>query len=114
MGFAIHAGKTRLFLVMVYAKIAIKCECKPYRNVWKAAQKDLMNIGRWKIALSLEKCQAKREMITISQFHDLRRMITELTRRCMLTEDEYREFCVLINKVLNRMEEDENERSKMD
>ena len=55
-----------------------------------------------------------KEMITISQFHDLRRMITELTRRCMLTEDEYREFCIVINKVLNRMEEDENERSKMD
>lgn len=48
-----------------------------------------------------------KEMITISQFHDLRRMITELTRRCMSTEDEYREFCVLINKVLNRMEAEE-------
>lgn len=32
----------------------------------------------------------------------------------MLTEDEYREFCIVINKVLNRMEAEENERSKMD
>ena len=55
-----------------------------------------------------------REMITMKQCRDLRMMIMELTRGCMLTEDEYREFCIVINKVLNRMEEEENERSKMD
>lgn len=52
--------------------------------------------------------------ITMSQCRDLRMMMTELTRRCMLTEDEYREFCIVINKVLNRMEAEEDERSKMD
>ena len=55
-----------------------------------------------------------REMITMKQCRDLRMMIMELTRGCMLTEDEYREFCIVINKVLNRMEAEENERSKMD
>lgn len=52
-----------------------------------------------------------KEMITISQCRDLRMMMTELTRVCMLTEDEYRQFCIVINKVLNRMEAEENERS---
>ena len=55
-----------------------------------------------------------RDMITMKQCRDLRMMIMELTRGCMLTEDEYREFCIVINKVLNRMEAEENERSKMD
>lgn len=54
------------------------------------------------------------KLITISQCRDLRMMINELTRGCMLTEDEYREFCIVINKVLNRMEAEENERNKMD
>lgn len=54
------------------------------------------------------------KLITISQCRNLRMTMAELTRGCMLTEDEYREFCVLINKVLNRMEAEENERSKMD
>ena len=54
------------------------------------------------------------KMITMKQCRDLRMMIMELTRGCMLTEDEYREFCIVINKVLNRMEAEENERSKMD
>ena len=49
-----------------------------------------------------------RDMITMKQCRDLRMMMTELTRGCMLTEDEYREFCIVINKVLNRMEAEEN------
>ena len=49
------------------------------------------------------------KLITMSQCRDLRMMMTELTRGCMLTDDEYREFCIVINKVLNRMEEEENE-----
>lgn len=57
---------------------------------------------------------SNQKLITMSQCRDLRMMMTELTRGCMLTEDEYRDFCIVINKVLNRMEEDENERSKMD
>ena len=52
---------------------------------------------------------SNREMITMKQCRDLRMMMTELTRGCMLNEDEYREFCIVINKVLNRMEEEENE-----
>ena len=57
---------------------------------------------------------SNQKLITMSQCRDLRMMMTELTRGCMLTEDKYRDFCIVINKVLNRMEEDENERSKMD
>ena len=56
----------------------------------------------------------EKKMITMSQCRDLRMMMTELTRGCMLTEDEYREFCIVINKVLNRMEGEENGRGKMD
>lgn len=51
-----------------------------------------------------------KNMITISQCRDLRMMINRLTCGCMLTEDEYREFCIVINKVLNRMEADESGR----
>lgn len=54
------------------------------------------------------------KLITMSQCRDLRMMINQLTQGCMLTEDEYREFCIVVNKVLNRMEAEENERSKMD
>lgn len=54
------------------------------------------------------------KMITISQCRDLRMMINQLTQGCMLTEYEYREFCIVINKVLNRMEAEENERCKVD
>lgn len=50
------------------------------------------------------------KLITMAQCRDLRMMMTELTRGCMLTEDEYREFCIVINKVLNRMEAEENGR----
>ena len=50
-----------------------------------------------------------REMITMKQCRDLRMMIMELTRGCMLTEDEYRQFCIVINKVLNRLEEEEGQ-----
>ena len=49
------------------------------------------------------------KLITISQCRDLRMAMTELTRGCMLTEDEYRKFCIVINKVLERMEKEENE-----
>lgn len=56
----------------------------------------------------------EKKPITMPQCRDLRMMMTELTRVCMLTKDEYREFCIVINKVLNRMEAEENERSKMD
>lgn len=51
-----------------------------------------------------------RDMITMKQCHDLRMMIMELTRGCMITQDEYRHLCVVINKVLERMEKEENER----
>lgn len=36
-------------------------------------------------------------------------MIMELTRGCMITQDEYRQLCVVINKVLNRMEKEEKQ-----
>lgn len=54
------------------------------------------------------------KLITISQCRDLRMMIMELTRGCMITQDEYRQLCVAINKILSGMEKEENERSKMD
>lgn len=56
----------------------------------------------------------ERKMITISQCRTLRMMINELTKGCILTEDEYRQLCIVINKILSRMEKEENERSKMD
>lgn len=49
----------------------------------------------------------EKRMITISQCRNLRMMINDLTRGCMLTEDEYRQFCIVINKVLERMEKEE-------
>ena len=55
-----------------------------------------------------------REMITMRQCRDLQMMIMELTRGCMITQGEYRQLCVVINKILSRMEKEENERSKMD
>lgn len=55
-----------------------------------------------------------RDMITMRQCRDLRMMIMELTRGCMITQGEYRQLCVVINKILSRMEKEENERSKMD
>lgn len=55
-----------------------------------------------------------RDMIAMKQCRDLRMMIMELTRGCMITQDEYRQLCVVINKILGRMEKEENERSKMD
>lgn len=51
----------------------------------------------------------ERKMINISQRGALRMMINELTKGCMLTEDEYRQFCIVINKVLNRLEEEEGQ-----
>lgn len=56
----------------------------------------------------------ERKMITIVQCRDFRMVMAELTHGCMLTEDEYREFGIVINKVLNHMGAEENERSKMD
>lgn len=49
------------------------------------------------------------KLITISQCRDLRMTMTELTHGCILTEDEYRQFCVVINKVLNRLEKEEKQ-----
>ena len=49
------------------------------------------------------------KMITMKQCRDLRMMIMELTRGCMITQDEYRQLCVVINKVLNRMEKEEKQ-----
>ena len=49
------------------------------------------------------------KLITISQCRDLRMMMTELTHGCILTEDEYRKSCIVINKVLNRLEEEERQ-----
>lgn len=51
-----------------------------------------------------------RDMITMAQCLDLRMMIMELTRGCMITQDEYRQLCVVINKILGRMEKEENEK----
>ena len=51
----------------------------------------------------------ERKMITMSQCRDLRMMINEVTRGCMLTEDEYRQFCIVINKALERMEKEERQ-----
>lgn len=48
-------------------------------------------------------------LITVSQCRELRVMINQLTQVCLMTEDEYREFCILIYKVLSRIEEEENE-----
>ena len=55
-----------------------------------------------------------RDMITMKQCRDLRMMIMELTQGCMIAQDEYRQLCIVINKILSRMEKEENERSKMD
>lgn len=48
-------------------------------------------------------------LITVSQCRELRVMINQLTQVCLMTEDEYREFCILIYKVLSRIEEEEND-----
>ena len=48
-----------------------------------------------------------REMITPTQCGDLRLVILKLTCGRMITQDEYRQFCIVINKVLNRLEEEE-------
>ena len=50
-----------------------------------------------------------RDMITMKQCRDLRMMIMELTRGCMITQDEYRQLCVVINKILSRMEKEEDQ-----
>ena len=50
-----------------------------------------------------------RKMITMKQYRDLRMMIMELTRGCMITQDEYRQLCVVINKILSRLEEEERQ-----
>lgn len=55
-----------------------------------------------------------REMITPTQCGDLRLVILKLTCGRKITQDEYRQLCVAINKILSRMEKEENERSKMD
>ena len=47
-----------------------------------------------------------RKMITMKQCRDLRMMMTELTRGCMITQDEYRQLCVVINKILSGMEKE--------
>lgn len=46
------------------------------------------------------------KMITMKQCRDLRMMIMELTRGCMITQDEYWQLCVVINKILSRMEKE--------
>lgn len=52
---------------------------------------------------------SNKKLITISQCRDLRMMIMELTRGCMITQDEYRQLCVVINKILSRMEKEEDQ-----
>ena len=49
------------------------------------------------------------KLITISQCRNLRMTMAELTRGCKLMEDEYRQFFIVINKVLNRLEEEERQ-----
>lgn len=79
------------------------------------------NIGKKKLHTATEQLDlwemigmSDRKIITMKQCRDLRMMIMELTRGCMITQDEYRQLCVVINKILSRMEKEENERSKMD
>ena len=50
-----------------------------------------------------------REMITPKQCGDLRLVILKLTCGRKITQDEYRQLCVVINKVLNRFEEEERQ-----
>lgn len=50
-----------------------------------------------------------RDMITMKQCRDLLMMIMELTRGCMIKQDEYRQLCVVINKILGRMEKEEDQ-----
>ena len=50
-----------------------------------------------------------REMINMKQCRDLRMMIMELTRGCMIKQDEYRQLCIVINKILSRMEKEEKQ-----
>ena len=50
-----------------------------------------------------------REMITPTQCGDLRLVILKLTCGRKITQDEYRQFCIVINKVLERMEKEEDQ-----
>lgn len=50
-----------------------------------------------------------REMITPTQCGDLRLVILKLTCGRKITQDEYRQLCIVINKVLNRLEEEEGQ-----
>lgn len=49
----------------------------------------------------------QRKLITMMQCRDLRMMVDQLTTGCILTEDEYRQFFEVINKVLDRIEKEE-------
>lgn len=48
----------------------------------------------------------EKKLITVSQCRDLRMMIMELMRGYMIIQDEYRQLCVVINKILSRMEKE--------
>lgn len=50
-----------------------------------------------------------REMITPTQCGDLRLVILKLTCGRKITQDECRQLCIVINKVLNRLEEEERQ-----
>lgn len=74
------------------------------------------NIGKKKLHTATEQLDlwemigmSDRKIITMKQCRDLRMMIMELTRGCMITQDEYRQLCVVINKILSRMEKEEDQ-----
>lgn len=48
----------------------------------------------------------EREMITPTQCGDLRLVILNLTCGRKITQDEYRQLCIVINKILSRMEKE--------
>ena len=50
-----------------------------------------------------------RDMITPTQCGDLRLVILKLTCGRKITQDEYRQLCIVINKILSRMEKEEDQ-----
>lgn len=49
------------------------------------------------------------KLITTLQCRDLRAVMDQLTTGCILTEEEYRQFFEVINKVFDRLEKEEKQ-----
>lgn len=49
------------------------------------------------------------KLITTLQCRDLRAVMDQLTTGCILTEEEYRQFFEVINKVFDRIEKEEKQ-----